>query len=92
MPTTMFSNTPLNCTICTKSAGNCGFMIDKNGTYKEGFYPVDPEKNVYDPAYNAGWVTKHCTMTEIDNFILYFPYVLLLIPLIMVGMESGFIR
>jgi len=67
-------------------------MIDKTGTYKEGFYPVDPEKNIYNPSYNAAWVTKYCTMTEVDNFILYFPYVLLLIPLIMVGMERGLIR
>ena len=53
---------------------------------------IDPEKDIYNPTYNTGWVTKYCTMKEVDNFILYFPYVLLLIPLIMVGMERGLIR
>ena len=92
MPTTMFSNTPLECTICTEDLRNCDFMIDPDGVYIDGFNPVNPHKNVSDPKHNGAWVNKFCTMTEVDSFILYFPYGLLLIPLLMVSLHKGFDR
>ena len=92
MPTAMFHNTPINCNICIKNTRNCNFMIDSKGFYKDGFNPVDPEKNISNPEYNGAWVTKFCTMMEVDNFILYFPYVLLLMPLVMVALEKVFIK
>ena len=81
----MFSNTPLDCTVCDKQDGNCDFMEGK-----ENFHPIDGS-NVPDPGHNAWWVKKYCTMTEVNYFTLYFPYLLLLIPILMIAIEKGFI-
>ena len=44
-----------------------------------------------DPKLNAWWVKKYCTYTAVDNFILYFPFVLLVIALLLILIERGFI-
>ena len=90
MPTTMFSNTQLECTICNKNLSNCGFMMDQIGVYRKGCNPIDSEKNVSDPNHNGAWVNKFCTMTAINSFILYFPYGLILIPLLLIFLHKGF--
>ena len=82
----MFSSTPLDCTVCQKDFGNCAFDFKD-----KAFNPVDPKNNVSDPKHNAWWVKKYCTMTDVDTFTLYFPYLLLLIPLMMVAVEKGFV-
>ena len=84
-PTTMFSATPLDCTVCDKKDGNCAFMEGK-----ENFHPIDGE-TTKDPGHNAWWVKKYCTMTDVSYFTLYFPYLLLLIPILMIAIEKGFI-
>ena len=86
MPTTMFSSTPLDCTFCSKDAGNCKFMEDKeiNG--------IPFQWAATNPGHNAWWVKKFCTMSDVDSFTLYFPYFLLIIPMFMVAIERGFIR
>ena len=90
MPTSMFSDTPLGCTICAIELGNCGFMMDQQGGYIKGFNPVDQNNNVSDPQHNGAWVNKFCTMTAINSFILYFPYGLILIPLLLVSLHKAF--
>ena len=44
------------------------------------------------PDFNAWWVKKYCTMTAVDQFILYFPYILLIIALVIVLIERVFVR
>ena len=85
LPTTMFSSTPLDCTICNVKHGNCQFM---NNT--KNFNPILNE--TFAPGYNAWWVKKYCTMTAVDEFTLYFPYILIIIPLTMVAIEKGFAK
>ena len=86
MPTAMFSSTPLDCTFCSEKAGNCKFMEGKQINGKSFEYASE------NPGHNAWWVKKFCTMSDVDGFTLYFPYMLLLIPLIMVALEKGFIK
>ena len=90
MPTSMFSSTPLECTICNKDLSNCGFMMDQIGGYVKGFNPVDSKNNVSDPQHNGAWVNKFCTMTSVDSFVLYFPYGLILIPLFLIFLHRSF--
>ena len=87
-PTTMFSSTPLDCTICNEETGNCDFMKN-TANFKAIPNKTWGGKNI---DYNAWWVKKYCTMTAVDGFTLYFPYALLIMPLVMVFMERGFIK
>ena len=84
MPTAMFSSTPLDCTACLESAGNCKFLQDKPGF---DYHPL--VGNDTNP-HGLWWVKKYCTMTAVHAVTLYFPYILLLIPLIMVAIDKGF--
>ena len=81
----MFSSTPLDCTICNTAEGNCGFMKNKTD-----FMPIHNKS--FNPNYNTAWVKKYCTMTAVDEFTLYFPYVLITIALTMVLIEKGFVK
>ena len=95
-PTTMFISIPLECTVCSKNLRNCEFMYDGD-SYKPGFNPVDQEKNFENltralKLHHPWWVKNYCTMNQIRWFDLYFPYILLFLPLIMVDMEKGFVR
>ena len=85
-PTSIVSNAPLDCTICKEN--NCNFenrpssFVPYNGTDSNG-------------PYNSWWVKKFCTFhgeTGVEEFILYFPYILLIMPLIMILIENCFIR
>ena len=44
------------------------------------------------PGYRSAWVTKYCTMKEVDDFTLYFPFIILMFSLLMVVVERGFNR
>ena len=92
MPTTMFTATSLDCTPCMKfhmkhsSQDNCqGDKFQKDPK----FSPVDGV-NVTNPGHNAWWAKKWCTMNEVHDFTLYFPYMLIILPLCMVASERGF--
>ena len=87
-PTAVINSTPLYCTICSEEANNCQFMIN-NPDY-EGYNSTNVKAD--DPKFVAWWVKSYCTMTAVDAFILYFPYILIGIPLAMVLIEKGFIR
>ena len=86
-PTTMFSSTPLDCTVCDAQVKNCDWMEGK-----DNFHPIKEDgTSPANPGHNAWWVKKYCTMTEVSYFTLYFPYLLLLIPIFMIAIEKGFI-
>ena len=66
---------------------------EKEGNCKFPHPGIQGDPNKTDkPDYNAWWVKKYCTMTTVDEFTLYFPYVLLIMPLIMVAVEKMFIK
>ena len=80
MPTAMITNSPLNCQLCTED--NCKFIRD-------GTRVVNASN---DPGYNSRWVAKYCTMEDVDEFVLYYPYILIMIPCVLVAIENGFSR
>ena len=81
----MFSSTPLDCTACRESTGNCEFLKDKPN------FDFNPISNTTDDPKHGLWcVKKYCTMTAVHDVTLYFPYILLIIPLVMVAIEKGF--
>jgi hypothetical protein len=83
MPTTMFAATPLDCNICKTELNNCqAFLNDTE------FFPWN---NSGDP-FSRFWVKKYCTLHTVHDFILYFPYVLIVFPLCMYSVERGFVK
>ena len=84
-PTAIINGTPLDCTICTNNT--CTFMRDDHDFVKGSLDKIAPS-----PAPSAWWVKKFCTATSVDGFIMYFPFILLLMALAMVLIERGFIR
>ena len=83
IPTTMFSSTPLNCQLCSEDVNNCEFMEDL-----EGFNRTKTRKD--GPGYYGGWVKKYCSMNEVEDFIIYFPYLMIIIPMVMIASDQGF--
>jgi len=75
-PTAMISSTPLWCTICTK-----GLCEDES--------KISQEKG---PGHNAWWLKQYCTLDPktVDQFLLYFPYVLLIVALTLFVIERAF--
>ena len=45
-----------------------------------------------DPGYQAWFVRNHCTLNAVSKFTQYFPYILLFLPLCLVGIERFFNR
>ena len=45
-----------------------------------------------DPGYQAWFVRNHCTLHAVSKFTQYFPYILLFLPLCLVGIERFFNR
>jgi hypothetical protein len=72
----MISSTPLWCTICTK-----GLCEDES--------KISQEK---DPGHSAWWLKQYCTLDPktVDQFLLYFPYVLLIVALTLFVIERAF--
>ena len=79
LPTAIINGTPLFCQYCD---GNTCPELAKNLTR---FLP--------DPEYNAWFVKNYCTYDAdlLDRFVLYFPYFLLGLPLIILLIERGFV-
>ena len=77
-PTAMISSTPLYCTICTK-----GLCEDESKTSQEK-----------DPGHHAWWLKQYCTLDPktVDQFLLYFPYVLLIVAVVLFAIERAFTR
>ena len=75
LPTAIINGTPLDCTYC-----------------QPGICPEDKTNLTnLDPPFNAWWVKKYCTYEALDEFILYFPYCLLIMALIMLFIERFFV-
>ena len=83
-PTAIINGTPLDCNFCQKDF--CA------GKFKEPDGRVINETTQSDPGFNAWWVKKYCTHTSVDYFILYFPYILLVMALLIVMIERVFVR
>uniref|UniRef100_A0A0K2U8T8 Uncharacterized protein n=1 Tax=Lepeophtheirus salmonis TaxID=72036 RepID=A0A0K2U8T8_LEPSM len=80
-PTAIINGTPLDCNFCTEDG--CKDYFERTNTSHRDAEPPD---------YNFWWVKKYCTMTAVDGFILYFPYILLIMALMIVLIERVFIR
>ena len=53
--------------------------------------PKDKDGSAEDPGFHAWWTKKFCTFNDsVDPFILYFPYFLLIVPLIILLIERLF--
>lgn len=76
VPTSLVTGNPLECTFCH---GDLCIAYNDSGT-------------VSDPGYYMVWVKKFCTFNgSVDSFLLYFPYILLLIALALVLIEKIFL-
>ena len=82
-PTAIIKVTPLDCTRCT--GVNC---ILQNGTNFGG------DKINENPNFSARWVKQYCTHNNphMNAYLMYFPYILLILALVLVLIERGFIR
>ncbi len=80
LPTAIINSTPLDCNLCKGQCADEAALIGKNVS-----------ATTEDPGYNAWWVKKYCTMTAVDGFILYFPYILLIMAVVIVLIERGMV-
>ena len=88
----MFTSTPLDCNLCQTRLNNCqSFLNDPDGFFPWNKSMEEDLGKGKDP-YSRFWVKKHCTMYEVHDFTLYFPYVLIVIPLCMYTVERGFVK
>ena len=78
----MIIGTPLDCNLCERIPCNYTLADKDSGEYE----------TQVDPKFNANWVKKICTATAIDGFIAYFPFILLVMALVIVLIERVFIR
>eukprot|EP00095_Tigriopus_kingsejongensis_P004023 maker-scaffold5_size1054832-snap-gene-1.14 protein:Tk04023 transcript:maker-scaffold5_size1054832-snap-gene-1.14-mRNA-1 annotation:"leucine-rich repeat-containing protein 8d-like" len=78
-PTAIIISTPIDCTFCSKPGCN-------------PTTPMNLTSPQVDPGFNNWWVKKYCTFMAMDEFILYFPYILLIMALVIVFMERIFIE
>lgn len=79
-PTALVNGTPLDCNLCSTNPCNYSELI--GGKYI----------NQTDPKFNMNWVKKVCTATAVDGFIVYFPFILLVMALVIILIERAFIR
>ena len=86
-PTAIINGTPLDCNFCQKDHCENKFKDPPLNVTEE-----DRAELRIDPKFNAWWVKKYCTMTAVDSFILYFPYILLIMALVIVLIERVFVR
>ena len=87
MPTIMFGATPLDCQVCKKNSTSLLTCTSEFMRNFPDFHPVEK-----DPGHSSWWVKKYCTSNSVDPFMVYFPYLLLMIPLFMVGVEMIFVK
>ena len=83
LPTAIINGTPLDCTLCHNAICTNKTMMDE--------MPKNEDGSVEDPGFHAWWTKKFCTFNNsVDPFILYFPYFLLIVPLIILLIERLF--
>ena len=82
-PTAMISSTPLWCTDCTK-----GLCEDESKISQH------PNDTLIKGPHNAWWLKQYCTLDPktVDQFLLYFPYVLLIVAVTLFAIERAFTR
>ena len=78
----MINGTPLYCTICKDNI--CG-DLGKDA-------PIDDQNKTIDPGHHPWWVKQHCTLDPkaVNQFLLYFPYVLLIVAILLYLIETAF--
>ncbi len=79
LPTTIFNDTPLDCEWC-----------EMEQKYK--LNQCTTENSHKKPNYSDSFVKKYCTYEYVDECDLYFPYILLLIVLLLFIMEPIFLN
>ena len=85
VPTAIITGTPLDCNYC--QADFCGSFTNSTTTIEY------TNKGREDPKFNASWVKKYCTFNgSVDGFLLYYPYFLLMIALILFALERVFLK
>lgn len=94
--------TPLDCNLCATIPCNYSLDTGQQGITQVILYfrKVDwccldfdlKFISQEDPRHNLNWVKKYCTATAVDGFIVYFPFILLVIALVIVLIERVFIR
>ena len=85
-PTAILNKNPLDCTLCKE--WNCEFLVSETKLNP----PLNRSQS--DPDHFDWWVAKFCTMQEgtgVDEFTIYLPYLLILIPIALLLIENGFI-
>jgi len=79
VPTAIITGTPLDCNFCQEDHCQSKGTIHWN--------------NKTNPGFNNWWVKKFCTMNgDVDPFMLYFPYFLLIIALSLFFIERVFTK
>ena len=66
--------------------GNCAYQEDQCGGN------LTLTRSGRDPGYQAWYVKNYCTQHAISEFTQYFPYILLFLPVVLVGIERFFSR
>ena len=75
-PTALIHKNPLVCTVCIDGLKGCnGSKVVKD-----------------DPKYDFKWTNRHCKLDPkaVDQFLLYFPYILLIVSLLLFFIERIF--
>jgi len=90
-PTAIINSSPLECIKCSPDdTVNC--QADKlhieEGEEERSVWKQDEELF----SKNRWWVNKYCLMEAMDRFMLYFPYILLVMALLLVFIQRGFAR
>jgi len=86
IPTAMIMGTPLDCNYC--QADHCGLNFINNASF-----PINMSSIRQDPKFSGWWVKKYCTLNgTVKHFMLYFPYLLLIVALVLVLIERFFLR
>ena len=81
IPSAIVTGTPLDCNFCPHR----NFTSDPEGCVND-----DDVKN---PGFNGWWAKKYCTYNgSVHDFLLYFPYFILLIALTLFTLEKVFQR
>ena len=81
IPSAIVTGTPLDCNFCP-------YESSTNSSIREGCFNEEP-----DPGFNAWWAKKYCTYNgSVHNFLLFFPYIILLIALTLFALERVFQR
>ena len=86
IPTAIVHGSPLQCNYCF--VNNCDgreFVNLKEGDEIKAGSSIDP-------GYNYFWVPHYCTEVALDGFIVFFPYILLIMTILIVLVERVFMR